>query len=83
MSKRSTSRRSISASMSKSTGDSFLVPKQSEQEVLRPDVVVTQRAGLVLRGHEHLPSVFGEALEHPSEPSAAGTTRSGAPDFLG
>jgi hypothetical protein len=32
--------------------------------MLCPDGVVTERAGLVLGQHDHLPRPLGEALEH-------------------
>ena len=37
---------------------------EAEQEVLGADLLVPQRPRLVLREHDHLTSVLGEALEH-------------------
>ena len=41
-----------------------VLSKQAEQDVLGADVVVPQRAGLVLRQHDHLSSRIAESLEH-------------------
>ena len=42
------------------------IPEQTEQEVLRPNVMVLQRPGL-LCGVDNSPlGLFGEALEHPA-----------------
>jgi hypothetical protein len=43
--------------------DAFLFAKQPEQQVLGADVVVLERAGLVLREDDGLPCSVGEALE--------------------
>ena len=47
-------------------GEALSLPDQAEQEVLRPDVVVTEAAGLLLREDDSLARALGEALEHAS-----------------
>jgi len=47
-------------------GDALPFPQESEELVLRPDVVVPQRPRLVLRDNEDLPRAGGEPLEHRS-----------------
>ena len=42
----------------------LLLAQQPEQDVLGADVVVPERARLVLREDDHLPRTLGEALEH-------------------
>jgi hypothetical protein len=44
-------------------GEAFLFAQQTEQDVLRPDVVVLERPRLVLREHDDLASPFGEPFE--------------------
>jgi hypothetical protein len=46
--------------------DALLLAEQAEQEVLRPDVVVTEAAGLLLREDDSLARALSEALEHAS-----------------
>jgi hypothetical protein len=45
-------------------GQPLLLAEEAEQDVLRPDVVVLQRSGLVLRKDDHLAGSFGETLKH-------------------
>ena len=44
--------------------DSFALVDQAEQDVLGPDVVVGQHAGLFLGQHDHPTGTVGEPLEH-------------------
>ena len=44
--------------------EAFFLAQQAEQDVLRADVVVLQRPGLVLGEDDDLPGPFGEAFEH-------------------
>jgi hypothetical protein len=44
--------------------DALLLPPQAEEDVLGPDVVVADAAGLVLRENDDVPRALGEALEH-------------------
>ena len=50
-------------------GETLLLAQQAEQDVLGADVVVLQRAGLVLREDDDLAGSFCESLEQPSPPS--------------
>ena len=45
-------------------GQPLLLAQQAEQDVLRADVVVLERARLLLRENDHLPGPFCESLEH-------------------
>src|SRR5439155_3226808 len=45
-------------------GDPLLLAQQAEQDVLGADVVVLQRARLVVGEDDHLAGALGEALEH-------------------
>ena len=47
-------------------GEPFLLAQQAEQDVLRADVVVLERARLVLGEDDDLSGSFGETLEHCS-----------------
>jgi hypothetical protein len=47
-----------------STGDAVGLSEQAEQEVLRPDEVVTEVAGLLLGPHQCVPGLLREPLEH-------------------
>jgi hypothetical protein len=49
---------------SDSGGETLLFAQQPEQDVLGADVVVLQRARLVLCQDNDLPGPLGEALEH-------------------
>ena len=42
----------------------LLLAQQPQQDVLGADVVVLERARLLLGEHDHLPGPFGESLEH-------------------
>ncbi len=44
-------------------GETFFLAQQTEQDVLRPDVVVLERARLVLREYDDLASSFSESFE--------------------
>jgi hypothetical protein len=44
-------------------GEPLLLAEQAQQDVLGADVVVLQRAGLVLRKDDYLPRSLGEAFE--------------------
>ena len=48
----------------------LLLAQQAEQDVLGADVVVLERAGLVLREDDDLSGTLGESLEHPRAPSS-------------
>ena len=51
-----------------SSGDPLFLTEQPEEQVLGPDVVVPERARLVLREDDDLPRPLGETLEQ--EPRA-------------
>jgi hypothetical protein len=56
--------RATSADSERPCGDALVVAKHSEQDVLRPDVVVVEEARLLL-GEDHCPACrVGEAFEH-------------------
>ena len=50
-------------------GKALLLAQQPEQNVLGADVVVLERARLLLRENDHLPGPFCESLEHRVVPS--------------
>ncbi len=50
-------------------GDALALVNQAEQDVLGPDVVVVEHAGLFLREDDHAPGPVGEAFEHSLPPS--------------
>ncbi len=52
-------------------GETLLLAQQAEQDVLRADVVVLERARLLLRENDDLPGPFCESLEHGVRPSCA------------
>src|SRR4051794_37280274 len=45
-------------------GEALLLTEQPEEDVLRPDVVVLERASFFLCQDDHLAGPFGETLEH-------------------
>ncbi len=45
-------------------GETFLLTKKAEQDVLGPDVVVLERARFFLRENDHLTGSLCESLEH-------------------
>ena len=59
-------------------GEAFLFAQQPEQDVLRADVVVLERASLVLRENDDLAGPFGESFEQKLVLSWSGTHRSPA-----
>src|SRR5438552_7453582 len=56
-------------------GEPLLFAQQAEQDVLGTDVVVLQRARLVLGQDDYLAGSFGETFEHVFPLSASGTLR--------
>jgi hypothetical protein len=51
-------------------GQALLLAQQPEQDVLGADVVVLERARLLLRENDHLPGSFCKSLEHGLFPSS-------------
>ena len=51
-------------------GEALLLAQQPEQDVLGADVVVLERARLLLRENDHLPGSFCKSLEHGLFPSS-------------
>jgi hypothetical protein len=49
-------------------GKTLLLAQETEEDVLRTDVVVLQRARFVLSEHDDLPSPLRESLEHRLDP---------------
>ena len=54
----------MSSDSSTLRGEPFLLAQEAEQEMLRADVVVPQRASLVLAEDDHLAGRLREPLEH-------------------
>ena len=50
-------------------GQPLLLTQEAEEDVLGTDVVVLERARLVLREDDHLAGALGEALEHALQPT--------------
>ena len=46
------------------SGQALLLPEETEQDVLRPDVVVLERPRFLLSEDDHLTGAFSESLEH-------------------
>ena len=59
-------------------GEPFLLAEEAEQDVLRADVVVLERARLVLRENDYLSSPFSEPFEQPRASSQSPGGRTGA-----
>ena len=51
-------------------GETLLLAQQAEEDVLGADVVVLERARLLLRENDHLPGPFCKSLEHGVVPSS-------------
>jgi hypothetical protein len=50
-------------------------PEQPEQQVLGADVIVAERARVLLRAHDDLPGPHGETLEHGAKGTRGGIGR--------
>lgn len=55
-------------SLGEHRGRHTVASDQLQKDVLRPDEVVLQQAGLFLSEHEHPPGLVREALKHSSSP---------------
>ena len=58
-------------------GEALLLAQQSQQDVLRADVVVLERARLFLGQDDNLAGAFGEAFKHRALPSLSTVAEGG------